>query len=365
MSIDDMTYLNSIIKKLSTQRDISDSELLTLLDTGLTDIIDTCADISELSPVTVSLANAADSIRQSIFKKDVYIRGLIEFSNYCCNDCYYCGIRRSNLSAERYRLSPEDILTCCQEGYALGFRTFVLQSGEDAFYTDSIICDIVSQIKQSFPDCAITLSLGEKSYSSYKAYFNAGADRYLLRHEAAANKLYERLHPKSQTLASRKECLYNLKEIGYQVGAGFMVGAPFQTYEDLIKDLRFLQELKPHMIGIGPFIVHPKTPFSNMKNGNLELTLRLISILRLMHPHVNLPATTALGTLSPYGRELGIRAGANVVMPNLSPVSVREKYELYENKICTGEEAAECKNCLEKRIALAGYNVVVCKGDPL
>lgn len=294
---------------------------------------------------------------------DVYIRGLIEFTNYCKNDCYYCGIRRSNSKAERYRLTKEQILECCEVGYQLGFRTYVLQGGEDGYYTDERMIDIIQSIKQNHPDCAITLSLGEKSCETYKAFFDAGADRYLLRHETANDEHYGKLHPSQMSLQNRKQCLYNLKEIGYQVGCGFMVGSPYQTTDCLVEDLLFIKELNPHMVGIGPFIPHHDTPFADEEAGTLELTLFLLGIIRLMLPSVLLPATTALGTINPRGRELGILAGANVVMPNLSPTDVRQKYLLYDNKICTGDEAAECRYCMQKRMESIGYHVAVSRGD--
>ncbi len=309
------------------------------------------------------LFKKADAIRRESYGTDVYIRGLIEFTNYCKNNCYYCGIRAGNKNAVRYRLTKEEILSCCEEGYRLGFRTFVLQGGEDPFFTDEKICDIVSSIREKYPDCAITLSIGEKSKDSYKAYFNAGANRYLLRHETATDSHYNKLHPSSMSLDVRKECLYNLKEIGYQVGSGFMVGSPYQSTENLVADLRFLQDLSPDMIGIGPYITHKETPFADKPSGTLELTLRMIAILRIMFPYALLPATTALGSIHPEGRELGLKAGANVVMPNLSPVRVRKLYDLYENKICTGDEAAECRVCLEKRVKNAGYQIVTARGD--
>ncbi len=335
-------------EQLFKERDLRDDELKILLQTEEFD---------------ASLAAAADKKRLEIYGNEVYIRGLIEFSNYCRNNCYYCGIRAGNQNVVRYRLSKEEILGCCAEGYSLGFRTFVLQSGEDLYYTDSVICDIVSEIRSRFPDCAITLSLGEKSKKSYQEFFDAGANRYLLRHETADDSHYRRLHPDSMSLAERKQCLYDLKEIGYQVGSGFMVGSPYQTTECLIEDLRFLQDLKPDMIGIGPYITHQDTPFAAFESGTLTQTLRLISVLRLMFPYALIPATTALGTIHPQGRELGLKAGANVVMPNLSPVRVRKLYELYENKICTGEEAAQCRGCLERRVEIAGYHIVTSVGN--
>ncbi len=310
-----------------------------------------------------ALLAAARATALKQFGNKIFIRGLIEFTNYCKNDCYYCGIRCSNVSAERYRLTKEQILSCCRTGYQLGFRTFVLQGGEDPFFTDSLMVDIIASIKKAHPDSAITLSIGEKSYESYKAMFDAGADRYLLRHETADARHYALLHPARLSLANRLECLKMLSKIGYQVGTGFMVGSPFQTIENIIEDLLFIKEFKPHMIGIGPFIPHHDTPFHDKKTGTLEQTLRLIAILRLMLPKALIPATTALGTIAPDGREQGILAGANVVMPNLSPIEVRENYTLYDNKICTGEEAAECIACLQARIQEIGYNIVVDRGD--
>ena len=338
----------NLVALLRTQRDLSDEQLRTLLETDAYD---------------KALFAEADQVRRAHYGTEVYIRGLIEFTNYCKNNCYYCGIRRDNRHATRYRLTKDEILECCADGYALGFRTFVLQGGEDPYFTDERVCEIVSAIRKNHPDCAITLSIGEKPRESYQAYFDAGANRYLLRHETADDAHYAKLHPVELSAQKRKECLFNLKEIGYQVGSGFMVGSPYQTTDNLIADLRFLQKLQPDMIGIGPYITHAETPFADQKSGTLELTLRLVAVLRLMFPYALLPATTALGTIHPEGRELGLKAGANVVMPNLSPVSVRKLYELYENKICTGEEAAQCRGCLEQRVRSAGYEIVTARGD--
>lgn len=309
------------------------------------------------------LFKKADADRQEYYGKDVYMRGLIEISNYCKNDCFYCGIRCSNKNASRYRLTKEEILSCCAEGHSLGFRTFVLQGGEDPYYTDDRICDIVSSIKSNYPDCAVTLSLGEKSRESYQRYFDNGADRYLLRHETANDEHYRKLHPENLSLENRKGCLFDLKEIGYQVGCGFMVGSPYQTVESLAEDLIFIEKLQPHMVGIGPFIPHKDTPLADFSQGTLELTLFMLALVRLINPKLLLPATTALGTIDPRGREKGILAGANVVMPNLSPVAVREKYSLYDNKICTGDEAAECRMCMQRRIESIGYKLTVARGD--
>ena len=340
--------LSDKVNKLLKTKNLSDGELLELIKT---DVFDD------------ELFFAADKVRREHYGTDVYVRGLIEFTNYCKNDCYYCGIRHGNKKAVRYRLSREDIMECCREGYALGFRTFVLQGGEDPYYTDEIMCEIISSIRKEYPDCAITLSVGEKSRETYEKYFVAGANRYLLRHETADKEHYAMLHPNSMSLENRKRCLFDLKEIGFQVGSGFMVGSPYQTAENLLADLRFLQELMPDMIGIGPYLTHEQTPFADKENGSMELTLRLIAVLRLMFPYALLPSTTALGTIHPKGRELGLKAGANVVMPNLSPVNVRKLYELYENKICTGEEAAQCRGCLEKRVENAGYKIVTDIGN--
>ena len=295
----------------------------------------------------------------------VFVRGLIEFTNYCKNDCYYCGIRRSNRNAHRYRLTQEDILACCQLGHRLGFRTFVLQGGEDPWFTDHRLVELVREIKARHPDCAVTLSVGERSRESYRLLKEAGADRYLLRHETASPDHYARLHPPEQTLASRMDCLRVLKELGYQVGAGFMVGSPYQTLEDLAEDLAFLQEFQPHMVGIGPFLSQHDTPFREFPNGSGELTLFLLSVIRLLLPGVLLPATTALGTLLPNGREEGILHGANVVMPNLSPEDAREKYTLYDNKLHSGAEAAESLGLLRESLAKIGYEIPVSRGDSL
>lgn len=309
------------------------------------------------------LAEKARAVREEHYGKAVYIRGLIEIGNICRNDCLYCGIRRGNKNCERYRLTEAEILECADEGYALGFRTFVMQGGEDSFFTDEFVCNVIRKINAKYPDCAITLSLGERSFESYKKMYEAGADRYLLRHETADKEHYEKLHPEEMSFENRMECLRNLKKIGYQTGCGFMVGSPYQTNRTLAKDLKFIEEFKPAMCGIGPFIPHNATPFKDFPAGTAETTCYLLSIIRLIHPKILLPATTALGTILHNGREMGIRAGANVVMPNLSPVSVRKKYELYDNKICTGDEAAQCIKCLSNRVKSVGYEIVTDRGD--
>ena len=309
------------------------------------------------------LYETAAAVRQQAYGRDVYLRGLIEFSSYCKNNCYYCGLRRDNRSCERYRLTREEILDCAEKGYELGFRTIVLQSGEDLYYSDEEICGIVADIKKAHGDCAVTLSIGEKSRESYQKYFDAGADRYLLRQETSDPQHYRKLHPEELTIENRKRCLQDLKDIGYQVGCGIMVGSPYQTIENIMDDLYYMYDFEPHMVGIGPFIPHKDTPFRDEKSGTLEDTLHLLAIVRLMLPRVLLPATTALGTIDPKGREKGILAGANVVMPNLSPAGVREKYMLYDGKICTGDEAAECRRCMELRMENIGYHVKVSRGD--
>ena len=309
------------------------------------------------------LAEKAAAAREAVFGNAVYTRGLIEISSICRNNCLYCGIRRDNTEAERYRLTEEQILACADEGYLLGFRTFVLQGGEDPYFTDEVLCSLVRKLKERHPDCAVTLSMGERSRESYQALYDAGADRYLLRHETADAGHYARLHPPAMSFENRMRCLRDLKEIGYQTGCGFMVGSPFQTPETLAKDLKFIETFRPAMCGIGPFIPHRNTPFREEKAGTLELTLFLLSVIRLILPEVLLPATTALGTIHPRGREMGIQAGANVVMPNLSPVEVRKKYELYDNKICTGEESAQCRGCLEQRMKTVGCHLAVSRGD--
>ncbi len=309
------------------------------------------------------LARRAVEVRQSIYGKDVFVRGLIEISNICKNDCLYCGIRRGNKNAERYRLTEQEIIECTDEGYELGFRTFVLQGGEDAYFSDEVVCRIIEEIKSRHPNCAVTLSLGERTRESYRRMHEAGADRYLLRHETADGEHYARLHPAEMSYENRIRCLYTLRELGYQVGCGFMVGSPYQTAKNLAADLKFIESFKPEMCGIGPFVPHHDTPLRDFAAGTLEMTCFLLSIIRLIHPPVLLPATTALGTIDPRGRERGILSGANVVMPNLSPVSVRKKYELYDNKISTGEESAQCRGRLDALMESIGYKIVVDRGD--
>lgn len=309
------------------------------------------------------LASCADSVRRKVYSDEVYLRGLIEISSYCRNNCFYCGLRAGNAKALRYRLSKDEILTACKEGCELGFRTFVLQGGEDPYFSDSFICDVVSSIKRLYPDCAVTLSIGEREYSSYKALFDAGADRYLLRHETADDAYYRKLHPESMSLQNRKECLFALKEIGYQVGSGFMVGSPYQTVENIVSDIRFLQELAPDMIGIGPFIPHRNTPFGSFSSGSADLTIRLISILRLLFPNALIPATTSLATIAEENRKKALISGANVIMPNLTPLKVRKKYEIYNRKLSSSLESAQAVESIKAMLADIGYRAVSSRGD--
>ena len=343
-----------LIECLAARQDLSDEDLTCLLE-RLFD--DNARDERKL------LYKTAREVSLKTFGKKVYVRGLIEFTNYCRNNCYYCGIRAGNGKASRYRLGKEEILNCCREGYALGLRTFVLQGGEDMAYSAGDIAAIVASIKEAWPDCAVTLSIGEHSREDYLLWRRAGADRYLLRHETADSVHYGKLHPPNLSLKHRIQCLYCLKELGYQTGAGFMVGSPGQTIRCLVKDLRFLKALQPEMIGIGPFIPHRDTPFADEPAGSLIQTLVLLSIVRLMHPKVLLPSTTALSTIAENGRELGILAGANVVMPNLSPDNVREKYMLYDNKRAQGSEAAQHLDLLASRFAAIGYSIDFGRGD--
>lgn len=341
--------MRKLIAKLAKNHELERQELLDLVE-GMRE-----SDFSFL------LAEA-DRIRRKYFGDRVYFRGLLEFTSYCRRDCLYCGLRVSNKQAARYRLTLEEIRQACAKGYSLGYRTFVLQGGEDAFFTDDKIVEIIKTLKSRFPDCAITLSLGEKTLDSYRQYFAAGADRYLLRHETASETLYNRLHP-GMSLTDRKRCLQDLMSIGYQVGAGCLVGLPGQTGEDYVDDLLYLKELGPHMVGIGPFIPHHQTPLAGAQPGTVEQTLLMLALTRLLLPHALLPATTALGTIDRQGREKGLQAGANVVMPNISPPEVRPKYALYDGKICLNEDVEACGKCLSKRIAGAGYAVDMSRGD--
>ncbi|WP_350453786.1 [FeFe] hydrogenase H-cluster radical SAM maturase HydE [Slackia heliotrinireducens] len=309
-------------------------------------------------------AERALRVRKAVYGNGVFTRGLIEVSNFCKNDCLYCGIRRSNRSCHRYRLAVDQILACADVGYEVGFRTFVLQGGEDPWFTDERVCDCVRRLKQRHPDCAVTLSLGERSPESYQALREAGADRYLLRHETATPGHYARLHPADMSWDARMACLYSLREAGFTVGCGFMVGSPFQTPADLAADLKFIETFAPEMCGIGPFIPHHATPFAAEPAGTVDMTCFLLSLLRLMHPNLLLPATTALGTADPFGREKGMLAGANVVMPNLSPKDVRQDYELYDDKVSTGGESAEGLNELAERMVAIGFELLVDRGDP-
>ncbi len=340
-----------IVSRFLKERTLSEEEFVLLLQQ------------SGDAAVRETLRREALALCRNYYGNQVYIRGLIEFTNYCKNNCYYCGIRRDNPHVRRYRLSTEEILSCCREGYALGYRTFVLQGGEDPYFTDERMTELIRQIRREYPDCAITLSIGEREKDSYRKFREAGADRYLLRHETADPAHYRSLHPEEMHFSHRIQCLYDLKALGYQVGAGFMVGSPGQKLEHMAKDLLFLQKLQPEMVGIGPFIPHHDTRYAKEQAGSVEMTLFLLSVIRILLPKVLLPATTALGTMDPVGREKGLLAGANVIMPNLSPEKNRKDYSLYDNKICTGEEAAQSIASLRKRVESVGCQVVTDRGD--
>ena len=342
--------IQTLIDRLEQNHALTEAEYAALI-TGRTE------------EATAYLAEKARRARRWVYGEQVYIRGLIEVSNICRNDCLYCGIRRSNTNCARYRLTAEQILFCCRSGYALGFRTFVLQGGEMDTHMVDAVCRVVRAIKAEFPDCAVTLSLGEYPAEAYRAMFDAGAARYLLRHETADRAHYQSLHPASMSFDNRMRCLRDLKATGYQVGCGFMVGSPGQTAQTLAKDLKFVETFAPAMCGIGPFIPHRDTPFRDKPAGSVELTLYLLSILRLIRPTLLLPATTALGTLRPDGREQGMLAGANVVMPNLSPPDAREKYTLYNGKLHSGAESAQQVAELKQRMSAIGMRVVTDRGD--
>lgn len=340
----------TLIDKLRLRRLLSGDEYRTLLT-------------DEDEARTDYLYTSAREVAQNRFGKNIYIRGLIEVSNHCRNNCLYCGIRRDNVRIQRYRLDRTEIIRCCERGYRAGFRTFVLQGGEDPFQTKEWVIDVLLHIRDRFPDCAITLSLGEKSDTAYAAFRSAGADRYLLRHETHNATHYSLLHPTEMSLKNRLSCLDNLREMGYQVGTGIMVGSPGQTVDYLVEDLLYIEQFRPEMIGIGPFIPHHDTPLAYAKAGSIEMTLKLIAIFRLMNPDALIPATTALATLSPQGRIKGVLAGANVVMPNLSPAEDRSKYNLYDNKAIWGCEAAEGLRLLQDELKNIGYRAVTDRGD--
>ena len=364
----DINKAKKIIDKIDKKEKISYKDALTLLssfeyDNDLNKKKLDKKEKIEIKELKKYLREKAREKADKVFGKYIFMRGLIEFTNYCKNDCIYCGIRKSNKNVERYRLNKKEILECCKIGYDIGFRTFVLQGGEDDFFNIERISNIARAIKKEFPDCALTLSIGEKEEEYYKELKNNGANRFLLRHETADSEHYSKLHPKYMSLENRKECLRFLKSLGFQTGTGMMIGSPFQKLENIAGDLIFMQEIKPEMIGIGPFLPHKDTPFANEKIGELELTLILISILRLIFPLSLIPATTALGTIKEGGRELGILHGANVVMPNLSPMNVRKKYLLYNNKISTGTESAEGVELLRESIDKIGYVLTGARGD--
>lgn len=314
--------------------------------------------------VTRALAEQAYADCQNVYGDAIYVRGLIEFTNYCAQDCYYCGIRASNRALDRFRLTPDEVLICAQEGYAAGMRTFVLQGGEDPYWNDEQLTALIARLKDAFPDCAITLSVGERSEESYRRLKEAGADRYLLRHETASPEHYTKLHPRSQTLENRLACLQTLREAGFAVGAGFMVGSPFQDAGDLAKDLKFIETFQPEMCGIGPFIPHRDTPFATHPSGSVELTCFMLSLIRIICPNILLPATTALETLDEQGREKAILSGANVIMPNISPFAAQESYRLYNNKPTTKSSIRDRWQALEARFAPLGKTLAVDRGDP-
>jgi len=341
--------LHNLFEKAYQTNDLTKEEITYLLE----NITDSDREI---------LYSYALKTKQAYYGNKVYMRGLIEFSNICRQDCLYCGIRASNAKVERYRLTPEEILACCDQGYKLGYRTFVLQSGEDLWYTEKILVNLLSAIRKGYPEAAITLSIGERGVETYQSLFAAGADRFLMRHETASKELYEKLHP-SMRFEERRVCLSALKGLGYQVGAGFMVGLPGQTSSDLAEDLRYLKEFKPDMIGIGPFIPHSETPLGAEMGGTIEDTLVMVALARLLIPDSLIPATTALGTLNSQGREMALKAGANVVMPIITPTSVRKQYELYENKICGDDQPEDCRYCIERRIQAAGFEADLGRGD--
>lgn len=342
--------INNLIDTLSQEGYLSQKDYLYLLD-------------NITSEDTKYLFSKGYEKKQEYYQNKVYLRGLIEISNYCKMGCKYCGINYKVDSVERYRLEVDEILRCCEEGYNLGYRTFVIQAGEDSYYNDELLTKLLTRVKEDYPDIRVTLSLGERTKESFQNLYNAGADRYLLRHETASRRLYEHLHPSFMSFDNRRECLNNLKEIGYQVGGGFMVGSPTQTNEDLVDDLLYLKELDPHMVGIGPYLCHSDTELKGNISGTLEETLIMVALVRLILPKALLPATTALGSLHPIGREKALKVGANVMMPNISPTENREKYEIYQNKICTTDTSDQCRNCIEARIVGVGHEIDLGVGD--
>lgn len=344
--------MRELVELLASGKELDATDLGQLLRSAATD----------QNVLNLLRQNAVRTARKQ-FGLGIYIRGLIELSSYCYCDCLYCGLRRSNRSAERYRLSIDEVMECCKEGYKLGFRTFVLQGGEDGTHSDEWLEELVCRIRSRYEDVAITLSLGERGEASYLRLKRAGANRYLLRHEAANEALYESLHPKGRGLQHRLSCLEALKRCGYQTGMGMMIGVKGQTIEHLVEDLLLIRKMQPEMVGIGPFLPHHATPLGNEPAGDLQLTLATIAIVRLMLPHALIPSTTALATLTPRGRLEGILSGANVVMPNLSPSDVRAKYAIYENKASWGKEAAEGLAALESELQSIGYHIDYARGD--
>lgn len=344
--------MEDLIARLRANKSLSDGELIALLEDRDPNVLE-------------QLCLSARQVREMHYGRSVYIRGLIELTNVCKNDCYYCGIRRSNKDVIRYRLTHEQVVECCAYGYELGFKTFVLQGGEDPYWTADRLVQLVQEIRQGYPDCAITLSIGEWSRHDYKRFYEAGANRFLLRHETFDSIHYAQLHPQGMSAQHRQDCLRILRSIGFQTGTGIMVGSPGQTFAHILQDIRFIEELRPQMIGLGPFLPHRATPFADKPAGDLGLTLRLLAILRLMHPKALIPSTTALATLHPEGRLRGILAGCNVVMPNLSPKEERQKYSLYNDKAALGAEAAEGLALLAEQLCSIGYELSYERGDSL
>jgi biotin synthase len=329
------------------------------------------SDFSELN----RLYKEAKAVKQSTLGHDVYLRGLIELSNICTKDCFYCGIRKSNRSVNRYIMTKDEIIASAMFAFEKGFGSIVLQSGErDDENFIRFIEDIVEEINRlTSRQLRITLSLGEQTSETYKRWFNAGAHRYLLRIETSNESLYNKIHPKDHSFKDRVDCLFALKRIGFQLGTGVMIGLPYQTVDDLVNDILFFKEMDIDMIGMGPFIEHSQTPLfgkpvdiTKSHPELFELSLKMIAATRIFLPKINIAATTALQTLDPLGREKGINAGANIIMPNISPAKYREDYLLYENKPCVNDLADDCYECVVKRVEITGQKVALFShGDSL
>lgn len=304
--------MHDILLKAKTHHNLEKSEIIQLLNSDGNELFKT-----------------ADEVRQEFVGDEVHLRGLIEFTNICRQTCKYCGIRRENSKVNRYRLSKDEIISMARHGVRNGFKTLVMQGGEDSFFTKDLICEIIFEIKKM--DVALTLSLGERSFEDYKAFKDAGADRYLLRIETTDKELYKSVHP-GMSFENRKRCLYDLKSLGYETGTGCLIGLPGQTVESLADDILFFKELDADMVGVGPFIPHPETPFAKSSCGSFNLALKVMAITRLLLPNINIPATTAMETLSPNGRLIALQSGANVFMPNITEGVSPSKYEIYPDK---------------------------------